>query len=77
MKNIPQRFTNYVSLAAIGSAFILAVQLVAGLFGYEITQDFVDEFVIAFNAVLFLLVTLGIVNNPTSGKGLKDKEEIE
>lgn len=74
MKNVPARFKNYVSLAAIGSAFIIAAQAVAAVLGYEITEDFAKDFLVAFNAVLFFLVSLGVINDPTSGKGLGDGE---
>lgn len=74
MQNIPARFKNYVSLAAIGSAGIIAAQAVAAVFGYEITEDFAKSFLIAFNAVLFFLVSLGVINDPTQGKGLGDGE---
>lgn len=74
MKNVPARFKNYVSLAAIGAAGIFAAQAIAVVFGYEITEDFANKFIIAFNALLFFLVSLGVINDPTKGKGLGDGE---
>lgn len=62
----------WVSLTA---AVLLAVQAVGGIFGFTVTPEQYNGVVGAVNAVLGLLVVLGIVSNPEDGKGYADKNE--
>lgn len=59
---------------ALSSTFLLAVQAIAILFGYEVTDDMISKIMVAVNAVLLFLATAGIVSNPSVGKGFKDAE---
>lgn len=60
---------------ALASAFLMAVQAVAALFGYAVTNEQVAGVMVAVNAVLFFLAVAGVVSNPSSGAGFKDSEK--
>lgn len=66
------KWKNYGTWVSLTSATLLAVQAVGSLFGFQIAPDY-DQIMIAVNAVLMVLVTAGIISNPESGKGFKDK----
>jgi phi LC3 family holin len=57
---------------ALASAFLVAAQAIAALFGYVITNEQIADIMLAVNAVLFFLAVAGIISNPTSGTGFKD-----
>jgi phi LC3 family holin len=57
---------------ALASAFLVAAQAIAALFGYVITNEQIADIMLAVNAVLFFLAVAGIISNPTSGNGFKD-----
>jgi phi LC3 family holin len=59
---------------ALASAFLIAVQAIAALFGYVITNEQIADVMVAVNAVLFFLAVAGVVSNPTSGNGFKDEK---
>jgi uncharacterized membrane protein len=53
----------------------LAIAALVGLFVNDLgllAPDKYDQYV---NAILTVLIAAGIVNNPSSGKGFKDKED--
>lgn len=58
---------------ALASALLMAVQAIGALFGYVITNEQIADVMVAVNAVLFFLAVAGVVSNPTSGTGFKDK----
>lgn len=60
------RFKNYGLWLAVASLSLIVAQA----FGLTIAEDKYNEVV---NAVLTVLVLAGVVNNPTSGNGFKDK----
>ena len=60
---------------ALASALLLAVQSIGVLFGYEITNEFVADVMVAVNSVLAVLAVAGVVSNPSIGKGLKDENK--
>jgi len=61
-----KRFKNYGLWLAVASLGLIMAQA----FGLNIAEDKYTEVV---NAVLTVLVLAGVVNNPTSGSGFKDK----
>ncbi|MED2945506.1 phage holin [Bacillus swezeyi] len=60
-------------LVTIFSATLLFVQSIAGAFGYDLTV-FSAAITEKFNALLTLLVALGIVVDPTT-KGISDSDQ--
>ncbi|MCY8499348.1 phage holin [Bacillus atrophaeus] len=60
-------------LVAIFSATLLFAQSIASAFGYDISV-FSEGLTVKFNAVLSLLVALGIVVDPTT-KGVSDSDQ--
>lgn len=67
------KWKNYGLWVSLTAAVLLAVQTVGGLFGVTITPEQYDGVVAAVNAVLGVLVVLGIVSNPADGKGYTDR----
>jgi phi LC3 family holin len=59
---------------AMASALLLAVQAIGTLFGYEITNELIAKIMVAVNSVLAFLAVAGVVSNPSSGSGFKDKQ---
>lgn len=59
---------------ALVSALLLAVQSIAALFGYEITNELIAQIMVAVNTVLTFLAVAGVVSNPSSGSGFKDEK---
>lgn len=68
------KWSNYGVWVSLTAALLLVVQTVGAIFGVEFTPDKYDEVTTAVNAVLGVLVVLGIVSNPEAGKGYTDKE---
>ncbi|MEI5909445.1 holin [Bacillus spongiae] len=63
-----ERFKNYILWTAVASLIGLALldlSLVESLDKYE---KYVDQ-------VLYILVLIGVINNPSLGTGLQDKKE--
>ncbi|GIO83457.1 hypothetical protein J25TS5_03890 [Paenibacillus faecis] len=69
-----QKWKNYGVWVSLASAIILAVQAFGNIFGYQVAPEKYDEIMTAVNAVLGVLVVLGIVSNPEAGKGFIDKK---
>ncbi|MGN7169252.1 phage holin [Paenibacillus cellulositrophicus] len=67
------KWKNYGLWVSLTAAILLAVQAVGAIFNFELTSDQYDGIVAAVNAVLGVLVVLGIVSNPEAGKGYQDK----
>lgn len=61
-----KRFQNYGLLVAVASLIGMVLQDAGVIITPEKFQSYVD-------GVLVVLVLAGIVNNPTEGKGFKDK----
>jgi phi LC3 family holin len=59
---------------ALASALLMAVQAIAALFGYVITNEQIADVMVAVNAVLFFLAVAGVISNPKSGTGFKDEK---
>jgi uncharacterized membrane protein len=71
-----KRFKNYGLWMSVTSQVLLVAQLGAALFfDYNITEEMKAEVIGFVDAVLILLSVLGIISNPTSGKGFMDKKE--
>lgn len=74
MINWKVRVKNKAFWVALIPAVILVVQLVAGLFGWNIDlTDISGKLVAIVDAVFAVLTILGIVQDPTT-KGIKDSE---
>lgn len=73
MKN--SRWSNYGLWVALASALLLAVQAVGALVGFTLEDAKVSEIMVAVNAILGVLVAMGIVTNPSNGTGFKDEEK--
>jgi phi LC3 family holin len=58
---------------AMVSAVLLAAQAIGAMFGFEISSELIAKVMAGVNAVLLVLATAGIVSNPSSGAGFKDK----
>ncbi len=58
---------------ALASALLIAAQAIGALFGFSIDGEMSAKIMTAVNAVLGVLVVLGIVSNPSNGNGFKDK----
>lgn len=69
------KWRNYGLWISLASAVILAVQAFGSILGYQIAPEKYDEIMTAFNALLGVLVVLGIVSNPEVGKGFTDKKD--
>lgn len=69
-----QKWRNYGLWVSLVSAILLAVQAFGNIFGYQIAPEKYDEIMTAVNALLGVLVVLGIVSNPEAGKGFTDKK---
>lgn len=61
------RFKNYALWIAVASLGLIVAQA----FGLNIAEDKYNEVI---NAVLTVLILAGVINNPTSGTGFKDKK---
>lgn len=68
------KWKNYGMWVSLVSAVLLAVQAVGAIFDFQLTPEQYDEIVAAVNAVLGVLVVLGIVSNPEAGKGFRDRK---
>jgi uncharacterized membrane protein len=76
MKNIGKRLRNRGTLVALGSQLILIVSI---LYYYQTGENIpagvIANLVILGGAILVILTTLGVLNDPTTdNKGLKDDE---
>ena len=65
------RLRNKTFLVALLSAILIAVQQIGNAFGYDLTL-FSEKVTDIFNAVLTLLVVLGVVVDPLTD-GITDK----
>lgn len=67
------RFRNKAFLVSLFSALLIAAQQVASVFGYDLTL-ISEQATNTFNAVLTVLVVLGVVVDPLTN-GITDKTE--
>lgn len=70
LKTLAPRLKNYTFWTTL---LLGLVPLLAQAVGIPLPIEFPD----IVNYVLALLVMLGLLNNPSSGKGLQDTEQIE
>lgn len=68
------KWRNYGMWVSLTAAVLLGVQAVGTIFGLQLAPEKYDEVTAAVNAVLGVLVVLGIVSNPVAGNGYMDKE---
>lgn len=68
------RLKNKQFLVAIFSSLLLAVQAIANLFGYSISDSLGEQLTYTFNTILTVLVVAGIVVDPTTS-GLSDNDK--
>lgn len=66
------KWRNYGLWVSLTAAVLLGVQTIGAIFGVQFAPEKYDEVTAAINAVLGVLVVLGIVSNPEAGKGFKD-----
>jgi phi LC3 family holin len=76
MINWKVRFKHKPFLIALVSAILIAAQAVGALFGYEITDGTVADIKNAVEPVLYVLVLLGIIVDPTTD-GIGDSEQAK
>lgn len=67
------KWRNYGLWVSLVSAILLAVQAFGAIFNLQIAPEKYDEIMTAVNALLGVLVVLGIVSNPKEGAGFRDK----
>ncbi|MEC0168860.1 phage holin [Paenibacillus graminis] len=68
------KWRNYGMWVSLTAAVLLGVQTVGAIFGFQLAPEKYNEVTVAVNAVLGILVVLGIVSNPEAGKGYTNKE---
>ncbi|MEK4060968.1 MULTISPECIES: phage holin [Paenibacillus] len=66
------KWRNYGLWVSLAAAVLLGVQTVGMIFDVQFTSEKFEEVMAAVNAVLGVLVVLGIVSNPEAGKGYTD-----
>lgn len=66
------KWRNYSMWVSLTAAVLLVVQTVGTIFGLQLAPEKYDEATAAVNAILGVLVVLGIVSNPQVGKGYTD-----
>ncbi|AIQ20716.1 hypothetical protein H70357_31655 [Paenibacillus sp. FSL H7-0357] len=66
------KWRNYGLWVSLTAAVLLGVQTVGVIFDVQFTPEKFEEVMAAVNAVLGVLVVLGIVSNPEAGKGYTD-----
>lgn len=71
------KWRNYGMWVSLTATILLAIQAVGALFKIELTPDQYDGITTAVNAVLMVLVVLGVVSNPEAGKGYTDPEQTK
>lgn len=69
------KWRNYGLWVSLTAAVLLAVQTIGAIFGLELAPEKYDQVTAAVNAILGILVVLGIVSNPESGKGYIDSKK--
>ncbi|WP_249043518.1 phage holin [Paenibacillus faecis] len=68
------KWKNYGMWVSLVSAVLLAVQACGDILGFQLAPEKYDQIMTAVNALLGVLVVLGIVSNPEAGKGFRDKK---
>lgn len=68
------KWRNYGMWVSLTAAVLLGVQTIGAIFGVQFAPEKYDEATAAVNAILGILIVLGIVSNPESGTGYSDKE---
>ncbi|WP_438491001.1 phage holin [Paenibacillus sp. IHBB 3054] len=68
------KWRNYGLWVSLTAAVLLGVQTVGAIFGFQLAPEKYDEATAAVNAILGILVVLGIVSNPKEGTGYVDKK---
>ncbi|AIQ69526.1 phage holin [Paenibacillus graminis] len=66
------KWRNYGLWVSLTAAVLLGVQTIGAIFGFQLAPEKYEEVTAAVNAVLGILVVLGIVSNPEAGKGYTD-----
>lgn len=69
-----KKWQNYGLWVSLTAAVLLAVQTIGAIFDFQLAPEKYDEITAAVNALLGVLVVLGIVSNPEAGKGYTDKK---
>ncbi|OKP85835.1 phage holin [Paenibacillus sp. P32E] len=67
------KWRNYGLWVSLTVAVLLGVQTTGAIFGVQLAPEKYDEVTTAVNALLGVLVVLGILSNPEAGKGYTDK----
>lgn len=69
------RMKNKIFWLTIIPAFLLVVQVISGIFGFEIAVDAIGEqAALLVNSIFSLLFIVGIANDPTT-EGLEDSKQ--
>lgn len=73
--NLKVRLKNKVFWVTIIPAVLLLVQVVAGVFGFELELNTIgDKLIDVVNAVFLVLAILGVVTDPTTA-GISDSKQ--
>jgi phi LC3 family holin len=63
-------------LVALSSGLLLSAKAIGGLFGYEIPDGFIEDVKGVIEPLLYVLVLLGVVVDPTT-HGIGDSEQAK
>lgn len=69
------KWKNYGLWVSLTAALLLVIQTVGAVFGFQLAPEKYEEITAAVNALLGVLVVLGIISNPALGKGYSDKNK--
>lgn len=69
------KWKNYGLWVSLTAALLLVIQTVGAVFGFQLAPEKYEEITAAVNALLAVLVVLGIISNPALGKGYSDKNK--
>lgn len=69
------KWKNYGLWVSLTAALLLVIQTVGAVFGFQLAPEKYEEITGAVNALLGVLVVLGIISNPSAGKGYSDKNK--
>ncbi|MDD4211218.1 MAG: phage holin [Clostridia bacterium] len=70
--NLKEKMKNYGFWMSLTAAVILVLQTFGKTFGFSINDEAINSIV---NSICGVLIVLGIISNPTSGKSFLDKPE--
>lgn len=72
--NLKQKFKNYGFWMSLTAAIILVLQTLGKNIGFSVNDEAITSIV---NSICGVLIVLGIISNPASGKGFTDKDQTK